>query len=201
VARAVRLLVFDRTCPRLSVAWRAGARLYRAQRRIDAARGVGSWEGALDWLASFDEPIAEIQYWGHGRWGRALIDRDDVLDAAALSPGHRLRAQLDAVRERLAPNALIWFRTCETFGADAGRDFAMRLADWSGVRVAGHTHVIGFHQSGLHGLAPGHRPQWSADEGLARGTPDAPAVAKGSRPWRTNTITCLHDHVPDAWFD
>jgi hypothetical protein len=117
----------------LSLAWRAGARLYRAQRRIDAARGVGSWEGALDWLASFDEPIAEIQYWGHGRWGRALIDRDDVLDAAALSAGHRLRAPLEAVRERLAPNA--------------------------------------------------------------------PEAAKGSLPWRTNTITCLHDRVPDAWFD
>jgi hypothetical protein len=185
----------------LSLAWRAGARLYRAQRRIDAARGAGSWEGALGWLASCADPIAEIQYWGHGRWGRALIDRDDVLDADALSAGHRLYAPLEAVRERLAPNALIWFRTCETFGADVGRDFAMRLADWSGARVAGHTHDIGFHQSGLHGLAPGRRAQWSADEGLARGTPDAPEAAKGSRPWRAHTITCLQNHIPDTWFD
>jgi hypothetical protein len=195
-----RLLVFDRTCPRLSIAWRAGARLYRARGRIDAACGVGSWEGGLGWLAGWHAPIAEIQYWGHGHWGSALVDRDDVLDASALSPGHALHAALEAVRERLAPDALIWFRTCETFGATAGHDFAMRLADWTGARVAGHTHVIGFHQSGLHGLAPGARPSWSASEGLARGTADAPERAKTSWPWSPHTITCLDGTVPDAWF-
>lgn len=77
----------------------------------------------------------------------------------------------------------------------------MRLADWSGARVAGHTRVIGFHQSGLHGLSPGMRPSWSVAEGLARGTPDAPELAEGSRPWAPNTITCLHNSVPDAWID
>ncbi|HEY1813849.1 MAG TPA: DUF4347 domain-containing protein [Kofleriaceae bacterium] len=195
-----RLLVFDRTCPRLSITWRAGSRLYRARGRIDAARGVGTWDGALDWLAACDEPIAEIQYWGHGHWGCALVDRD-VLDARALEPGHAYHRALEAVRERLAPDALIWFRTCETFGANAGHDFAMRLADWSGARVAGHTHVIGFHQSGLHGLRPGARPAWSPTEGLARGSADAPERAKQSWPWSPRTITCFDTAVPAAWFD
>jgi hypothetical protein len=195
----MRLLVFDRTCPRLSIAWRTGARLYRALSRIDVAKGVASWDEALGFVAEQDT-IDELQYWGHGRWGMALVDGKGVLDARALVPGHALHGRLEAMRERLAPNALIWFRTCETFGAAAGHDFAMRLADWSGARVAGHTHVIGLHQSGLHGLVPGSRPAWSPTEGLAEGTADAPVRAKGSRPWAPRTITCFDGAVPAAWF-
>jgi len=198
----MRLLVYDRTCHggrggNLSRAWSLGSRLYRGLRRIDAARGVDTWDEALDWLASQQEPIDEIQYWGHGRWGRALV-ADDVLDASALT-GPR-RPLLEAIAERLTPDALVWFRTCETFGAKAGIDFAERLADFLGVRVAGHTYVIGFHQSGLHGLAPGVRADWSPDEGLVEGTPDAPQKARWSKPWAPHTITCLASAVPAAWF-
>jgi hypothetical protein len=198
----MRLLVFDRTCRRLSLAWRAGAQLYRRLGRIDAARGVASWDEALEWLASH-ERITELQYWGHGKWGAALVDRTDVLDARRFD-------ELAPVFERLAPPAspkgerdvapLIWFRTCETFGARVGIEFAEQLAERSGARVAGHTHVIGFHQSGLHGLAPGARADWSPDEGLAAGSADAPERARGSRPWRPRTITCLDNTVPAAWF-
>ena len=60
--------------------------------------------------------------------------------------------------------------------------------------------MIGFHQSGLHGLAPGVRADWSAVEGLAEGAVDAPVRAKSSRPWAPRTITCLHGEVPPAWF-
>ena len=85
-----------------------------------------------------------------------------------------MKNDLARFREQLAPNALIWFRTCETLGANAGIEFAERLADWTGARIAGHTHVIGFHQSGLHALAPGVAADWSPTEGLVEGTADAP---------------------------
>src|SRR5688572_11084395 len=108
----MRVVVYDNTCVttrgRLSPVWAAGARLYRGLRRIDAARGVASWAEAFDWLAAQREPLDEIQYWGHGKWGRALVG-EESFDASALQAR---RAQLDAVRERLAPDALIWFRTC-----------------------------------------------------------------------------------------
>ena len=104
------------------------------------------------------------------------------------------------LREKLAPDALIWFRTCETFGARAGIGFAERLADFTGARVAGHTHVIGFHQSGLHGVAPGTRADWSEDEGLVEGTAESPRRSHGSAPWRAHTITCLAGEVPARWF-
>lgn len=193
-----RLLVFDRTCTSgkrgLSPAWSAGANLYRGLRRIDDARGVASWDEALDWLATQREPISQIQYWGHGKWGCALVD-NDVFDASRLHD-----PRLDAIRERLTPDSLLWFRTCETFGARAGIDFAERLSDRLGCRVAGHTYVIGFHQSGLHGLAPGVRADWSPDEGLDEGTADAPVRAKWSWPWSPRTITCLASRVPERWF-
>jgi hypothetical protein len=194
-----RLMVYDRTCSRLGRAWSLGGRLYRLRGRIDATYGATSWGDALWWLGARREPIAELQYWGHGKWGRAVVD-DDVLDASALAAGHALHRDLAALRERLAPDALVWFRTCETFGARAGIDFAERLADWLRVRVAGHTYVIAFHQSGLHGLRPGMRADWSPEEGLAAGTSRDPERARWSSPFAPRTITCLRGRVPDAWF-
>jgi len=202
-APSVRVVVYDRTCVRtgghLTPAWAAGTLLYRGLGRIDEVRGVASWPEALAWLAARPEAIREVQYWGHGRWGSARVS-SDVLDRSALAAGHPYRALLEAVRERLVPGALVWFRTCETFGARAGIDFAERLADFLGVRVAGHTYVIGFHQSGLHGLAPGDRADWSPTEGIAAGTPEDPRRAKRSRPWAPRTITCLTAAVPAEWF-
>jgi hypothetical protein len=195
----VRVVVFDRTCigsgGNLSPIWAAGSALYRAVRRFDAVHGVASWREAFERLATHDR-IDELQYWGHGKWGRVLVG-DDALDADALRDARR--TQLEALRARLAPDALIWFRTCETFGARRGIDFAERLADFLGARVAGHTYVIAFHQSGLHVLAPGARADWPAEEGLAEGTADAPRRARWSRPWAPRTITAVTASVPSRW--
>jgi hypothetical protein len=201
----VRIVVYDRTCVHkpnpLTYAWRSGTWLYRALGRVDRVRGVASWDEALAWLAALDEPIDELQYWGHGKWGTALVDRDVIDERAFAVAGHRHRAALEAIRERMhGRNALVWFRTCETFGARRGLAFAERVADFFGARVAGHTYVIGFHQSGLHGLAPGMRATWSEREGLVEGTPEAPERAAWSRRREPNTITCLHGQVPVSWF-
>ncbi|MEO8554280.1 MAG: DUF4347 domain-containing protein [Kofleriaceae bacterium] len=195
----MKYLVFDKTDGALSFTWARGAQLYRSLGRIDGAIGVASWREAFAWLVAQPGPIDELQYWGHGKWGCVMAD-DDALDTRALAPAHAKHRELEAVRAQLAPDALIWFRTCETFGATSGLDFAARFADWTGVRVAGHTHIIGFHQSGLHGVAPGVTPDWRADEGLARGSAEAPERARKSAPWRPHTITCLAGQVPAAWF-
>ena len=192
----MRALIYDRTCVtdrgRLSPIWAMGARLYQRLGRIDLARGVASWSEAVAWLAEQRDPIDEIQYWGHGKWGCALIDGHE-LDATSLEV-------LEPVRRRLAAEALVWFRTCETFGTTRGIHFAESLSDFLGARVAGHTYVIGFHQSGLHGLRPGRRADWSAEEGLAAGTAAVPERAKRSAPWAPRTITCLGGEVPIGWF-
>lgn len=206
MSERLRLLVYDRTCrgrpglPGLSHAWQAGAGLYRGLRRLDGVLGAESWQEALAWLATegADRPVAEVQFWGHGKWGEARIGQQ-ILDRSSFAPGGEHRAAFEALRSRLVPDALFWFRTCETFGARPGQDFARALTDFLGCRTAGHTFVIGFHQSGLHTLAPGAEPNWALDEGLAAGSVDEPLRALPSRPWAINTITCLHGAIPRGY--
>jgi hypothetical protein len=197
----IRLLVYDRTC-RLSLAWAAGSVLYRALGRVDASHATSGWEEALGWLTSHapDQPIREVQFWGHGRWGLVLIGRR-AFGRDALCPGNALYDACTKLRARLVPGseALLWLRTCEAFGAEAGHDFAQALADFFGCRVAGHTYRIGYWQSGLHSLVPGTLPDWPLDEGLAAGTPGRPERSLPSSPVATRTISCLVGEIPDGW--
>jgi hypothetical protein len=201
----LRLLVYDATQrarpPRaLGLAWQAGSYLYRGLGRIDAAYGARSWAEAFEFLATHDagRSVGEFQFWGHGKWGRALI-HGESLDRGALADSHAFAPRLAAFRERLEPGALVWFRTCETLGARAGQDFARALADHLGARVAGHTFVIGLFQSGLHSLSPGASPAWSTNEGIARGTPDHPERAFSSGPSQPNTVTCFDGEIPEGF--
>ncbi len=200
----LRLMLFDATCtgkplrPGLTHSWVAGGWLYQKMGRLDEVRGVESWEEGLRWLAEVESerPIAEIQFWGHGKWGRAKVDHH-VLDVRALEKGHRYRPLLEAIRDRLVgPEALWWFRTCETLGCEPGHEFARRWTQFFECRVAGHTYIIGPWQSGLHCLKPGEEPDWPVDEGLAEGTPENPKKALWSKSGEPNTISCLdNDHL------
>lgn len=206
--RPLRLMVFDRTCrgrpllPGLSHAWWAGSWLYRALGRLDAVRDAGSWDEALDWLAGFEpsRPIAEIQYWGHGKWGAPRVGHQ-VMDEQTLLRDGSLRPRLEQVAARMLPGAqgLLWFRTCEAFGARPGHRFARACADVMGCRVAGHTYIIGHWQSGLHSLLPGETPAWADDEALLAGTPERPQRAAWSRLRAPNTVTFLHGRIPDGF--
>jgi hypothetical protein len=205
MADALRLVVYDATQrqrrPRaLGLSWQYGTHLYRALGRVDAAYGARSFADAFAWLKQHQptRAISELQFWGHGKWGRIFIDRETV-DRGLLAAGHEHHAGFQALRERLTPNALLWFRTCETLGARPGQDFASALADATGARVAGHTFVIGFFQSGLHCLRPGVSPAWSATEGLASGSAEQPETALSSSPDAPNTVTCLSGSIPEGY--
>jgi hypothetical protein len=177
--------------------------VYRLAGRIEHVAGVASWEEAAAFVeaVSSSEPIEEVQYWGHGRFGRVLVDRT-ALDARSLQSASPARF-FALLRERFAPGerSLFWMRTCESFGAEIGRDFASRLSDFLGVSVAGNTHFIGFWLSGLHGLRPGATPTWSSSEGIEKGTPEAPELGVWSTPMCPRTIHCLEGSVPPVWFD
>lgn len=188
--------------PGLSHAWWSGAHLYDALGRLDGWCGVSSWEEGFDWLATYqpDRPIAEVQFWGHGKWGAARVgsqrfDIDALRAQSALNPG------VNAVAKRMlsGSDGLWWFRTCETFGAEAGQAFAAALAETLGCRTAGHTFIIGHWQSGLHTVLPGATPQWSVTEGLREGTPAAPTEAYWSRAWKPNTINFLQGTIPQGY--
>ena len=183
-------MLFDRTCrggrltPGLSHAWAAGGRLYHRLGRIDAWYGAATWAEGLEWLGSHAD-IAEIQYWGHGTWGGLWMDRE-VLRADALEPGHPHHERLVAIRARMTPASLWWFRCCDVFGTEQGQAFAKAWTSFFDCRAAGHTHTIGMLQSGLHVLAPGEQPAWSVTEGVADERP------KKSSVFAPNTITFLH---------
>lgn len=196
-SRGERVVVYDPTCrgrgplPGLSHAWAAGVRLYHGWGRIDRWIAARTWDEALAALTADGAPeLSEVQVWSHGKWGLARLG-DDVFDASWLLRDHPQRARVDALARRLRPGGRWWFRTCETAGADAGATFMAALADRLGVRVIGHTHVIGVWQSGLHGVEPGARADWSPWEGLAEGTPEAPVRAHPSRPWCPSTVHFL----------
>ncbi|MBX2802053.1 MAG: DUF4347 domain-containing protein [Myxococcales bacterium] len=198
-------MVYDQTCTGrfgvgLTHSWRLGGPLYGAMGHLHAWKGASSWAQALDWLAHVrdSEPIQEIQFWGHGRWGNARV-AGEVFDASALAADHAHQRFLRPIRERLLPSGQWWFRTCETLGARTGQDFAQRFADYLGCAVAGHTYIIGPWQSGLHRLQPGNAPHWSAWEGLRAGTPEAPQRAFWSMPGCPNTVSCLASTIPEGW--
>ncbi len=192
-------MLFDRTCrgsrflPGLSHAWEAGGVLYHRLGRIDRWYGAASWAEGLDWLidASREQPIAEIQFWGHGEWGGLWIE-EQLLKADALEPGHPMHERLVAIRERMTPASLWWFRSCDVFGTEVGHDFARRWTRFFNCRAAGHTHTINMLQSGLHVLAPGEEPTWPIDEGVVPGLDHAST----SSVFAPNTITFLHNNLP-----
>ena len=194
----MRVVIYDRTAGGLSAAWWAGTGLYRALGRVGATHGAASWLEALDFLARSREPIEEVQLWAHGKWGDARLG-DTLLSERSLVRASELRPALGELRARLAPNALFWFRTCETFGAERGLSFARAFADFMGCRAAGHTYVIAVWQSGLHALEPGEVPSWDPAEGLREGTPKAPERALHSMPGAPNTITCFDGSIPEAF--
>jgi hypothetical protein len=195
----LRTMIFDATGKggrgqwALTASWVLGARVYGGLGRLDNHCGVRSWVEALSFLAdvgSPDEPLDEVQFWGHGLIGRAFIGRD-VLDIDALGANHPTAALWARVRARLTPSSLWWFRTCDTFGCRTGHQFASAFGSELGCRVAGHTFIIGPWQSGLHSLLPGATPSWSIDEGTG--------VERWSRPGAPNTIHCLQGSIPVGW--
>jgi hypothetical protein len=144
-------------------------------------------------------PIREIQFWGHGLWGCALVN-DERLDVTCCLDGHPLNRWLRLIRDRVLPDgkSLFWFRTCQTFGAEQGQKFATTYANFLHCRVAGHTHTIWILQSGLCVLSPGQAPSWSPSDGLKTGTPTAPTRASRSSLFVPNTITCLRRSLPQT---
>lgn len=204
----MRLLIYDATWvgralvqPGLTASWIVGGALYRNLGRIDASFGATSWEDALAWLCSVEPAsrIDEVQFWGHGTWGRLWIGRDRLDVDAVVDATHSRHADLLALRARVrGPASLLWFRSCETFGRELGHRFAAAWAGFFRCRVAGYTYVIGPWQSGLHSLAPGQEPTWPVREGLPDDVAE-PAHALMSGPLQPNTISCLHGQIPEGY--
>jgi hypothetical protein len=186
----------------LSHSWFAGGVLYKTLRRLDACGGFADWIEALTWVASYreDEPISEIQFWGHGSPGCVWMKNEALAHFSTdWNKQSATTEALWAIRSRLRADSLIWFRTCSTFAGEKGQQFAKAWATGMNCRVAGHTHIIGLLQSGLRSIVPEQEPSWPSDEGILQGTPARPTRMQPSSLRAKNTITCLHGDVPEGW--
>ncbi|MEJ7733037.1 MAG: hypothetical protein WKG00_28045 [Polyangiaceae bacterium] len=194
----------------LSPVWRVGATLYGGVGAADATYAATGWTEAIDWalgqVARAGRPLGSLQVWCHGGWGSVRLG-DSRLEEDALAPDHRLAGRLDALRDALAAGRdasagdaglpLVWFRCCSTFGHH-GRRFAAAAAERLRCRVAGHTHVIGVLQSGLHSVVPGATAGWDEGEGVRMDA--GRAVAAMGSSWRApNTVTFLETSLPAGY--
>jgi len=183
----------------LSHSWWAGGLLFRKLRRFDHVAGFDNWADALAWVASVGgaKALREVQFWGHGSPGKVWMKNSPMTKRAFEDPN--FFGPLMQIKDRLTTESLLWFRTCATFCAVRGQEFAVEWANQMNCRVAAHTYNIGLFQSGLHSLGPGETPRWPATEGISEGTPDNPQVLRWSMPWCTNTVFALQSHLPLYW--
>jgi hypothetical protein len=216
----LRLVVYDRTdvapvaLPRitrnadgtasgtggLTRYWKLGTLYHRLAWRAHASAGFAAWSDALTWAVEIAQhrgaPIAELQAWGHGGFGYMQMGRDRW--SAATMDGE-LAPSIERFRGVLHPEALVWFRCCSAFGHTEGRAFAKHVARTLRCRVAGHTYIIGFWQSGTHSVTPAGEPSWAAEEGIDyddRGHVRGAKVAAAGEP---RTLSALRFGLPDGW--
>jgi hypothetical protein len=198
-----RVVVYDaseeKRNPFLRASWYWGAKLYVRRGRLtpdpdddfDTYFGAWSFDEMLDWLLKLSGDIARLDYWGHGAPGGIYCDQKRW---GALEFKGKYKDRLNALGEKLTPQALVWFRTCATFHGVVGQEFATRWSEGLGVTVAAHTYNIGPWQSGLHTIGPGEEPSWSKREGA-----DKNGRLQSSGPWAPNTVFCTDATLPEGW--
>jgi len=194
----MRLIIYDKTDKNfVGWTWVVGSWLYSLFNRVDARYGAISWADALDWVIRISEnkEITEIQFWGHGSWGGAVINGDWLTSWWAQR--EPLNSRLLTVRNRLAKDFVWWFRTCNSFGAHKGMEFAKTFSNLIRRTVAAHTFIIWKFHSGLRVIRPTEEPSWPAEEGIKEGTPEKPEEALWSHPKAPHSIFFTTTTIPE----
>lgn len=193
----MRILIYDETDDNpVGISWDIGHILYEWGGYFDEVIPAYTWREALEGLVKLGrkEKIREVQYWGHGTPGVLKI-ADEKLMAQHFRSNGWAYPLLKVIRQRMRRRALVWFRTCSTFGGATGKHFAEMAAEAFGCRVAGFTHKIGIRQSGLHSLKPGKDAKWPDLEGF-KGKKKKP---RGSYKKAPNTIWFYENTIPPGW--
>lgn len=175
--------------------WTAGGKLYKLFRNVDHFIGVSSWEEAFEWLNTVapGQKIKQIQFWGHGSPGKVWINGKS-LSRFVKNPASAYHEHALELKKRLTEDSTIWFRSCAVFSRQEGHDFAKDMSTFFNCKIAAHTYIVAFFQSGLHSLKPGQTPSWSITEGV-----NLDGKTLWSRINSPNTIICLQGVVPSDW--
>lgn len=137
----------------LRLSWKVWAWKQLQTKESDAVFAANNWFDAVSWALKH-ESITWIQYWGHGSDG-AVYCGDKALKPTDLA----------LLKGKFKPDAYIWFRSCFTFKSTWGRDFARSVRKHTGVKVAGHTQLIGLTQPGLQVLSVTGDADWDDFKG------------------------------------
>ncbi|MDX2480724.1 MAG: hypothetical protein QNK24_10365 [Desulfuromusa sp.] len=217
--------ITDLRIPGLSRSWEIGRKLYKATGAIDIAKGVGSWDEAVEFLLKIvraKNKVAEVSFWGHASPGAAYIN-GEPLDIYTLNgstfDSSRLKLRKDLANISFLmessnygtgptynENGLIplwWFRGCSMAHGLTGISFMREFSDFMRADVVAHACVIGHY--GLHSYGYGFRylqkdAHWSPEDGYEKNKYGA-MVPKTSWFTHPNTITCLTSKVPESWWE
>ena len=167
----------------LKLSWLVAAWFQKLIGVADAVYAAETWLSTVEFLSRHDK-LTSLQYWGHGSPGTVWLS------------GHPLTADdFRALKGRMAPEGIIWFRCCSVFQGLRGHRFSEQLANELNCTIAGHTRVIGVFQGGLHTRKPYTAPSWPIEEVEF---PFSMWSYLGLK-WGNNTVVCLATKVPSGW--
>jgi len=155
------------------------------------------------WISSTDYKVSSVTFYGHGGDGYMCVGAGTQSKKSAKTPGPgkkmdiasftnpadpTYRAMVD-LRACLTPDAVIYFKGCDTFAGAKGRAFAEAAANFFGQEgpkgqfscpnriVKGHNAEIGYNLKfpGLQELKPGEKAEWPDID------PDSPALKKAAK--------------------
>lgn len=168
----------------LKTSWFLGCWIQKLFGRVDEYYGAESWTHATNWLLTRPSTLLSVQYWGHGSPGTVWL-------AGVSLPTDEF---ITALRLKVVPGSVVWWRTCSTFQGIGGHEFSKKLADGLNCTIAAHTRIIGPVQGGLHTRKPNSEPSWPITEG------EPPTSWWPSHmSWGPNSVFCLTTKIPDGW--
>lgn len=167
----------------LKISWMIGCWFQKLIGKTDEFHGADSWNDVVQWICKQPNSISSIQYWGHGSPGNVWLSGKPL-------KYHQLRE----IKDKLAPDAVIWFRTCSSFQGKAGYSFAENMSLTLNCTIAAHTRIVGLFQGGLHTIKPGKEPSWPISEG------ELPSMlAKIGLQWGNNSVFFFSTDFPKDW--
>jgi len=183
-----RIILYDTAdTSAVSYTWALGTPFYKAIGACLEFYPVKCWAEATQKVSMYTG-LDEIQFWGHGSPGCALIGKEHLS-----ANDNENFAQ--AVKQALKLEGALWFRTCASFAGDLGKEFAKSISSNSQRRCAGSTFKIGMFHSGIHSCLPNWDANWLSTEGIDPVTKKPTSSGLG----KPNTILCLQISLPKSW--
>jgi len=185
----VRVFIYDKHQGWLTWMWAIGSWLRALRPGPDKILRVGSWDEMVEKLQALpDGSVTRVEYWGHGTSGGVKCGKEWAWGPTMKSkdPVRYIVGPLSQVSHVLAPDAVWWWRTCNSFWGVAGKPFAKACADTLGCKVAAFTRIIWWWQGDLRIAKPSVEPDWDNTGGGY------------SNPFKHDTVWCMSRGPFDA---